>query len=129
MKDTTTNALLYLLFALVEVHSWTAPYLTFLGNTIPNHGYIDLNTVGNTYSDAVKCHSDLDVYCSGSQGPNHGDWFLPSGKRVPFSGAVSEDRSRQHVQMLYVGSNGTSGIYCCDIETVAANNDDGHETI
>ena len=39
--------LLCLLSALVEVHSKTAPYLTFMGNNNipPNHSYVDLNTV------------------------------------------------------------------------------------
>ena len=44
----TTIALLLLslLSALVEVHSQTAPYLTFKGNNTLNHGYVDLNTLG-----------------------------------------------------------------------------------
>ena len=127
----TTIALLLLCFlsALVEVHSQTAPYLTFMGNNIPNHGYVDLNTVGTENTHAVQCHTDLTTCCSGSQGPDRGDWFFPNGNRLPFSGVVFEGRSDQRVSLLYTGSGGTSGIYHCDIETVAVNNNEGHETL
>ena len=67
--------LLCLLSALVEVHSQTAPYLTFMGNNISNHTYVDLNTIG-TYlnnADGVQCHTDLSTCCSGANGPNRGD--------------------------------------------------------
>ena len=50
-------SLLSLLWSLVEVHCQTAPYVTFMGNTVPNHGYVDLSQVGNDYrngSDSVE---------------------------------------------------------------------------
>ena len=31
--------------------------------------------------------------------------------------------------ILSTGSGGTSGLYRCDIETIAVNNNDGHETV
>ena len=31
--------------------------------------------------------------------------------------------------LRYTGSGGTSGIYHCDIETIAARNNDGHATL
>ena len=125
--------LLCLLSALVEVHSQTAPYLTFMGNNIPNHSYVDLNTVGTNSSnaDAVVCHTDLITCCRGLYGPDRGDWYFPNGNRLPFpgSGNVYEDRGDQVVALLYTGSSGTSGIYRCDIETNAVNNNDGNETL
>ena len=116
--------LLCLLFALVEVHSQTAPNLTFMGNNIFNHSYVDVHTMETI----VKCHTDLHTCCSGGQGPDRGDWYFPNGNRLPFSGDVSEGRGAQLVLLKYTGSGGTSGIYRCDIETVAVNNNDGHET-
>ena len=113
----------------VEVHSQTAPYLTFMGNNIPNHSYVSLNTVGTTSTNVVRCHTDLDTCCGGGQGPNRGDWYFPNGNRLPFSGDVYEARGAQVVVLFYTGSGGTSGIYRCDIETVAVNNNDGHETV
>ena len=123
--------LLCLLSALVEVHSQITPYLTFMGNNTPNHGYVDLNTVGTdlTNADAVQCHTDLTTCCSGAQGPNRGDWYFPNGDRLQFSGDVYEDRSAQVVSLRYTGSGGTSGIYRCDIETNSVNDNDGHETV
>ena len=123
--------LLCLLFSLVEVHSQTAPYLTFMGNNIPNHSYVDLNTVGTGNANDVRCHTDLDTCCSGAQGPNRGDWYFPNGSRLPFKdfGVVYEGRGPQLVLLQYTGSGGTSGIYHCDIETVAVNNNGDRETV
>ena len=128
-----TPLLLCLLSALVEVHSLTAPYITFMGNNMPNHSYVDLTTVGIdlNYADAVQCHTDLITCCSSSQGPDHGDWYFPNGNRLPFSGFgnVYEGRSDRLVGLRYRGSLGTSGIYRCDIETNAVNNISGNETV
>ena len=125
--------LLCLLSALVEVHSQTVPYLTFMGNNIPNNSYVDLNTVGTNSgnADAVVCHTDLQTCCSMSQGTDRGDWYFPNGNRLPFlgSGNVYEDRSAQVVVLGYTGSGGTSGMYRCDIETYAVKNNDGRETV
>ena len=123
--------LLCLLSALVEVHSQTAPYLTFMGNNIPNNSYVDFNTVGDTIdTNTVQCHTDLSTCCSGAQGPDRGDWYYPNGNRLPFldSGDVYEVRGAQLVGLRYTGSGGTSGIYRCDIETIVVNND-GRETV
>ena len=127
----TTIALLLLclLSALVEVHSQTAPYLTFMGSSIPNHGYVDLNTVGTGNTTEVQCHTDLHTCCSGFDGPDRGDWYFPAGNRLSFSGDVYEGRGTQLVILQYTGSGGTSGIYRCDIETVTVNNNDGRETV
>ena len=128
----TTIALLLmplLLSALVEVHSQSVPYLTFRGNNISNHGYVDLNTVGYDSPNAVQCHTDLVTCCTGSQGPDRGDWYFPDGDRLPFSSNVFEARSDRIVFLFYTSSGGTSGIYRCDIETVAVNDNGDHETV
>ena len=125
--------LLCLLSALVEVHSQTAPYITFMDNNIPNHGYVDLNTVGSdsNNADAIQCHTDLSTCCSMDQGPDRGDWYFPNGNRLPFSGDgdVYESRRDRLVGLQYTGSGETSGIYRCDIETNAVNNNSGNETL
>ena len=125
--------LLCLLSALVEVHSQTAPYLTFRGNNIPNNSYVDLNTVGTYYSnaDAVQCHTDLTSCCNSFYGPDRGNWYFPNGNRLPLPGYgnVYLGRYDQVVVVRYTGSGGTFGIYRCDIETNAVNNNDGNETL
>ena len=127
-----TPLLLCLLSALVEVHSQTAPYITFMGNKIPNHSYVDFNTVGATIgTNTVQCHTDLNTCCSMDQGPDRGDWYFPDGNRLPFSDLdnVYEGRRDRLVGLQYRGSGGISGIYRCDIETSAVNDNDGRETV
>ena len=49
---------------LVKIHSQTAPYVSFNGVNLPNHGYVDLSLVGDPLSggDAVQCHTDIQYY-------------------------------------------------------------------
>ena len=119
-------ALLLLLWSLVEVHCQPAPYVTFLGNTVPNHGYVDLSQVGNdsSGSDSVQCHTDLSTCCTNSQGFHRGDWYFPDG---PFSGDVGdiiEDRGAQRIDLRRRNNaNSPVGIYRCDIPTNAVHDD------
>ena len=59
------------------VHSQTFPYVSFMGQTLANHSYVDLSTVGSEPdgSDSVQCHTDLSTCCSGIWGPHRGDWY------------------------------------------------------
>ena len=133
------SLLFYLLFALVEVHSQSAPYVTFMDNNIPNHSYVDLNTVGGITSKGslkVQCYTDLTTCCSDAQGPDRGDWYFPNGNRLPFYNynnvpvpALYESRGPQRVIVLRIGDGGTSGIYRCDIETIAVNNNTGYVSL
>ena len=58
MKVTVMSVLLCLLSALVEVHSQTVPYVSFMGANLTNHSYVDLTLVGNLIdaNDSVQCH-------------------------------------------------------------------------
>ena len=92
--------------------------------------------MGNDNNNDVQCHTDLHTCCSDTQGPDRGDWFFLNGNRLPFYGDVYEGRGYQLVVLKYTGSGGpgggtggTSGIYRCDIETVAVNDNNGHETV
>ena len=117
---------------MVEVHSQTAPYVRFMGDILPNHAYVDLTTVGDDISasgDTVRCHSDLDTCCSGTQGIHHGDWYFPDGSILPFvsnpDSDIGEDREPQvvHIRRRNNAMSPT-GIYRCDIETAAVNDND-----
>ena len=130
------SVLLFLLWSQVEVHSQTTPYLTFMGETLPNNSYVDLSLVGDAAdgSDSVQCHTDLDSCCSGSQGPDRGDWRPPgSDDRLPFSsvpGDIYQQRVAQAVDLRRRNNaDRPSGIYRCDIETNAVNSDDNRETV
>ena len=116
--------LLCLLWSLVEVHSQTEyPYVSFMGNTLPNHAYVDLSLVGNddSGSDSVQCHTDLSTCCTGTQGPHRGDWILPGSEQtLPFSNdstaGIYEVHGAQRVDLRRRNNTSIpSGIYRCDI--------------
>ena len=124
---------LSLLWSLVEVNSQqTFPYVSFMGQTLANHSYVDLSLVGNDYSgyDSVQCHTDLDSCCSGADGAHRGDWYFPNGTRLPFNADYDdvdtyEFRRGQGVDIRNRHINSpTVGIYRCDIPTVAVHDDD-----
>ena len=124
------SVLLFLLWSLVEVHSQTphAPYLTFMGETLPNNSYVNLSLVGGIDSgDEVVCHTDLSTCCHGGHGPDRGDWYFPNGDRLPFPGnhPLIERRLLQRVELIQGGGSGSipSGIYRCSIETNAVHSD------
>ena len=117
----------------MEVHSQTpppAPYLSFMGETLPNHAYVDLTEVGTDTGDpgnTLRCHTDLSSCCSGGQGNHRGDWNFPDGSRPPFiSNSVDffETRSDQRVDLhRRNNANPPSGIYHCTIPTNAVNDE------
>ena len=112
--------LVTLLWSLVEVHSQTTtPFISFRGNTLVNHSYVDFTPVGREEdgSDSVRCRIALVMCCSGTQGNLRGDWFFPSGVVLPFSGAGDpfEGRGAQTVDLRRISALSPSGIYRCDI--------------
>ena len=122
--------LLCLLWSLVEVHSQTAPYVSFIGETLPNHAYVNLSLVGNdgSGSDSVQCHTDLNTCCTFTWGIHRGDWNPPSSEtRLPFSnqpGDIYEVRGSQRVDLRRRNNADIpSGIYRCFIATNAVHND------
>ena len=129
--------LLFFLWSLVDVHSQTAPYVIFMGETLPNHSYVDLSLVGGIDSgNEVVCHTDLSTCCVAGSGSDRGDWYFPNGDRLPFPGShpLVESRLHQRVELQQGAGSGNipSGIYRCDIETRAvhsANNTDTRETL
>ena len=131
----TPLLLLCLLWSLVEVHSQTEyPYVSFMGETLPNHAYVNLSLVGNNSSgsDSVQCHTDLDSCCTSMQGDNRGDWYSPQSEtKLPFiftgHDDIGEIREAQRVDLRRRNNaDGPSGIYHCHIATDAVHN--GNDT-
>ena len=119
---------------MVEVHSQTVPYLTFMGEILPNNSYVDLSLVGqggNATHDSgreIVCHTDLATCCSGSDG--HGDWFLPHNNPAVYRPDRSIVMKKLHKRVRLERVPGTSGpipsgIYQCSIETVAVSGEGG----
>ena len=122
-------SLLSLLWSLAEVYCQIAPYVTFMGQTVYNHGYVDFSLVGDDTSgsgnNTVQCHTDLDTCCSPSQGPHRGDWYFPDGTRLDYSSNIRESRGDKRVDLRRQSNAPASptGIFCCDIPTVAIHHD------
>ena len=127
-------SLLSLLWSLVEVHCQPAPYVTFMENTVPNHGYVDLGLVGDELDggDSVQCHTDLTTCCTNTDGPHRGDWYFPDGTRLPFSGIgdIFETRGNQKVYLRRRNNaNSPVGIYRCTIPTIAVSDSSLRDTV
>ena len=73
------------LFALVlviglEVKSQTFPYVSIsMGAGLPNHSYVNLETVGSDNRTSVWCRTDLITCCRINNGLHRGQWFHPNG--------------------------------------------------
>ena len=114
------SLLYFLSLYLAEIHCQTFPYVSFMGQTLANHSYVDLSLVGHDVSgsDSVQCHTDLTTCCSRDQGPNRGDWYFPNGGRLPFPGGGStvETRQAERVDLRQnIDYSYLSGIYHCNI--------------
>ena len=114
---------LSLLCSLVEVHSQTFPYVSFRGQSLANHSYVDLSLVGisKNGSDSVQCHTDLTTCCSSGQGIHRGDWYFPNGTRLlspTFFANTYESRKKKRVDLRRLSATSPTGMYYCDIATV-----------
>ena len=93
---------------------------------LANHSFVDLSLVGSVDSDSVQCHTDLATCCTSAQGYHRGDWYFPDGARLPFPGGgdIFESRGNQTVSLQRInGASSPSGIYRCDIPTIAVHDD------
>ena len=119
--------LLSLLLSVVEVHCQPAPNISFMNHILVNHSYVDLTLVGRpdviNGGEGVRCITDLAMCCSGSQGIHRGDWKFPNGTRLSNPGSdvdIFQSRGPQSVDLLQnLNVESPTGIYCCDIPTVA----------
>ena len=128
MKATLLCVLLCLLWSLVEVQSQTEyPYLTFNGNNLSNHSYVDITQVEDKIRN-VQCHTDLVTCCSDSKVLPPGDWFAPGSdtrlRRRSEGGDIFQDRNSQVVHLRRRNNaNSPTGIYRCFIATNAVHED------
>ena len=121
--------IIFLSWSLVEVNSQTFPYISFMGQTLANHSYVNLSLVGRPdipsgaygSSPSVECHTDLTTCYSGSDGVHRGDWYFPDGSRLPFASSIGifEARDSQRVDLRLNYNYSTSGIYHCVVATIA----------
>ena len=99
------------------------PHVTFMGNVLMNHSYVNLSLVGR--SDNVSCRTTHGTCCSMAQGIHRGDWFFPNGTRLKFSyngGDIYQAREAQRASLLRRNNGNISGIYYCNI-TISGGSD------
>ena len=116
---------LSLFWSLVQCQ--TFPYVSFMGQTLANHSYVDIFRVRSADSNSVVCHTDLSTCCSEAQGIHRGDWYFPDATRLPFAigyTRIGEARAAQVAVIRRTFAIGPTGIYRCDIPTNAYH----HET-
>ena len=96
--------------------------------TIPM--WTSVYTVGNAgeNSDGVVCHTDLATCCSGGQGIHRGNWSFPDGTLLPPIGpgdpiALGRTYQRAVIRRTSGGATEPTGIYRCDIPTIAVHDD------
>ena len=114
------------------VHCQTEyPYVSFMGVNLPNHAYVDLTTLGEDIGDSgdtVRCHTDLETCCSRAVGDHHGSWFFPNGNILRYTRSGDDIVMEREPQEVHIrrrnDATSPSGIYRCDIETVAVNDND-----
>lgn len=101
------------------------PYLSFRGENLTNHSFVNLNDVGPTVGSEIQCRTDLETCCNAASGPDRGNWYGPDGARLPFSGdgVVYLVRLSQYVSVRRNGIVGLpdEGIYQCTIPVMSAN--------
>ena len=120
--------LVMLSLCLEDVNSQTFPHVSFMGQTLANHSYVDLSEVGDNDYDSVWCHTDLSTCCSGTQGRHRGDWYFPNETRLPVpvqhqTLPIEESRRDQRVELHRSTATSPVGIYRCDIPTRAVHDD------
>ena len=111
---------IWLCWSVEKVCSQTFPYVSFMGQTLANHSYVDLSLVGTSGSRSVQCHTDLLTCCNGAYGNHRGDWYFSNGNRLPFPGGgdIFEQRVAQRIDLRHWNSaTSPVGIYRCDIQT------------
>ena len=124
--------LLCFLCSLVEIHSQTEyPHVSFMGENLANHSYVDLTLVGENDTDGsgnnIRCHTDLSTCCSNSYGIHRGEWSFPNETRLKNLGAggsIYIRRGDRRIDLLRRNNAmSPSAIYRCNMPTLAVHDD------
>ena len=115
------------LWSLAEVHSQTEyPYVSFMGQKLTNHSYVNLTLRNMSNNLLVGCHTDLMTCCSSSN-IHQGDWYFPNGERVKLKEDglyIYKKCGNKQVSILFKNAAVIpSGIFRCDIPTSNTEND------
>ena len=114
--------LLHLICQVYYCETRFKPYVSFRGDNLANHSYVNLSLVDNTDSGSVQCHTDRVFCCSSAQSRPGGHWYFPNGSQLLFPSSrhdIYETRTAMRIQIHRRHNRTASGIYRCTIPTVA----------
>ena len=112
------------MLSVVEVHTQTIFYISFKGQALANHSYVNLSHVGHSESYSVQCLTDLGRCCTEAQGFHRGNWNFPIGHSLPFSGEIYQTRGNKRVDLYRNNGTSPTGMYYCHIPTTAVHDFD-----
>ena len=89
------------------------PYITFMGERLPNNAFVDIQQISNTLDETttLQCHTDLVACCDPSQHSHTGVWVLPNGAKVMHGQTVSGYTamgSEQRINLTYNTSSNSA---------------------
>ena len=108
--------LVSLLWSFANANVGTFPYITFVGQTLPNNAYISFSRLelgGFNDGNGIICHTDASYCCSS----NTAEWIFPNGSYVEQDGVLESAKLKKRVELQRgtVSGNIPSGVYQCYI--------------
>ena len=108
--------LVSLLWSLANANVGTFPYMTFVGQTLPNNSYISFSRLelgGFNNGNGIICHTDVSYCCSSTLAK----WIFPNGSDVEQDGVLESIKLNKRVKLQRgtVSGNIPSGVYQCYI--------------
>lgn len=98
------------------------PYITFMGERLPNNAFVDIHQISNTLDESttLQCHTDLMACCNPTQHTNTGVWVLPNGAEVMHGQTVSGYTAMgtdRRIDLTYNVSHNSAveGIFRCTV--------------
>ena len=109
------------LLCVLEVDCQTFPYVSLsMGAGLPNHSYVDLETVGTDNRTSVWCRTDLGTCCRHEDGAHRGQWYFPDGIALQTNEDIYVVEKQQRVELRRANrATSPTGIYRCEIPTNA----------
>ena len=108
----------------LQVDCQTFPYVSVRGNTVPNHGYVNLGQVGTSPFNRVQCHTNLSTCCRSQEGRYRGQWYFPNGDALQSQSRGSDIYYSGGNMRVDLHRNNTAvsptGIYRCEIPIIKA---------
>ena len=92
--------------------------------TYPAGSQIPITDVGESTPDALVCRTDRDDCCDNRPGETRqGEWKYPNGSTVRTSGSGDDFYRNRGTSIVRLsrrnGATGPTGLYCCEVASVA----------